>query len=61
VYRRRPERVAELLQAAGFAVQTQLVLDLDQSVPGAILFARPGRQTAPETPDAGPGDPAVAR
>jgi SAM-dependent methyltransferase len=40
VHRRQPERVAAWLRAAGFTVTTQMLIDLDESVPGAILFAR---------------------
>ncbi|PRX67669.1 hypothetical protein B0I32_104426 [Nonomuraea fuscirosea] len=34
---------ADLLRDAGFAVETQLTVHLDEKVPGAMLFARPGR------------------
>ncbi|WP_149825115.1 class I SAM-dependent DNA methyltransferase [Streptomyces tailanensis] len=40
VHRRRPDRVATWLRDAGFTVEAQLLLDLDESAPGAILFAR---------------------
>jgi SAM-dependent methyltransferase len=39
VHRRRPERVAAWLRDAGFTVEAHLLMDLDQSTPGAILFA----------------------
>lgn len=40
VHRRRPERLAGSLRAAGFTIEAQLLLGPDTSVPGAILFAR---------------------
>lgn len=40
VHLRRPDRVAARLGDAGFTVEAQLVLDLDERVPGAVLFAR---------------------
>ncbi|MEV4510355.1 class I SAM-dependent methyltransferase [Dactylosporangium sp. NPDC049525] len=40
VHRRRPDRVAGWLRDAGLTVEAELVLDRDQEVPGAILFAR---------------------
>ncbi|WP_436533739.1 class I SAM-dependent DNA methyltransferase [Actinoplanes sp. HUAS TT8] len=40
VHRRQPSRVATWLREAGFALTTQLLLDLDQPRPGAILIAR---------------------
>lgn len=40
VHRRRPERVAAWLRDAGFTVEAHILLDLDESVPGAVLFAR---------------------
>lgn len=40
VHRRQPERVAAWLSEAGFTVEAQMLLDLDESAPGAILFAR---------------------
>lgn len=40
VHRRQPDRVAAWLRDAGLTVEAQIVLDLDQSVPGAVLFAR---------------------
>lgn len=39
-HRRRPDRVAAWLRDAGFTVEAQMLLDPDDSVPGAILFAR---------------------
>lgn len=41
VYRRPPERVAAWLAAAGFTVETRLLLDPPDKPPAAILFARP--------------------
>ncbi|MER6948761.1 class I SAM-dependent methyltransferase [Nonomuraea sp. NPDC000554] len=40
VHRRRPDHVAGRLREAGFAVEAQMLLGLDESVPGAVLFAR---------------------
>jgi SAM-dependent methyltransferase len=40
VHRRQPERVAGWLRDAGFAIEAQLLLGPDSSVPGAVLFAR---------------------
>jgi len=40
VHRRQPGHVAARLRDAGFAVEAQILLDPDESVPGAILFAR---------------------
>ncbi|WP_327001938.1 class I SAM-dependent methyltransferase [Dactylosporangium sp. NBC_01737] len=40
VHRRRPERVAAWLRDAGLTVEAQLLLDPDDEVPGAIVFAR---------------------
>jgi SAM-dependent methyltransferase len=40
VHRRQPERVAAWLSDAGFTVEAQMLIDLDESAPGAILFAR---------------------
>ncbi|MEV0161752.1 hypothetical protein [Nonomuraea fuscirosea] len=34
---------AGLVRAAGFTVEAQLLVHLDEKVPGAMLFARPGR------------------
>ncbi|WP_155369081.1 class I SAM-dependent DNA methyltransferase [Catellatospora vulcania] len=39
VHRRRPDRVADWLTEAGFTVKAQLLLNLDQGFPGAVLFA----------------------
>ena len=39
VHHRRPDQVAAWLRDAGFTVKAHMMLDLDQSVPGAILFA----------------------
>ena len=40
VHRREPGRVTAWLREAGFTVEAELLLDLDKSVPGAVLFAR---------------------
>ncbi|MEV1331910.1 class I SAM-dependent methyltransferase [Micromonospora costi] len=40
VHRRRPDRVAAWLRDAGFTVESQLIIDLEREVPGALLFAR---------------------
>lgn len=40
VHRRPPARVRAWLRDAGFAVEAQTLLDPDESVPGAVLFAR---------------------
>ncbi|BCJ47500.1 methyltransferase [Actinoplanes ianthinogenes] len=40
VHRRRPHQVATWLRAAGFTVDAQLVFDLDESLPGAVIIAR---------------------
>ena len=40
VHRRQPDQVAAWLRDAGFTVEAQLLLDLDETVPGAVLFAR---------------------
>ncbi|GGK27931.1 methyltransferase [Streptomyces camponoticapitis] len=40
VHRRRPEQLAARLVDAGFTVEAHMLLDLDESVPGAVLFAR---------------------
>ncbi|GAA2910211.1 methyltransferase [Actinoplanes cyaneus] len=40
VHRRQPSRVATWLRDAGFTLTTQMLLDLDQPRPGAILVAR---------------------
>jgi SAM-dependent methyltransferase len=40
VHRRQPGQVAARLRDAGFTVEAQMLLDLDESVPGAVLFAR---------------------
>ncbi|MGC9669320.1 class I SAM-dependent DNA methyltransferase [Planosporangium sp. 12N6] len=40
VHRRQPDRVTAWLRDAGFTVEAQLLLDPDERVPGAILFAR---------------------
>ncbi|GHF37973.1 methyltransferase [Kitasatospora xanthocidica] len=40
VHRRRPEQVAAWLREAGFTVEAHLLTDPDESLPGALLFAR---------------------
>ncbi|GAA3814618.1 class I SAM-dependent DNA methyltransferase [Streptomyces phyllanthi] len=40
VHRRRPDPVAAWLRDAGFTLEAQMLLDLDEAVPGAVLFAR---------------------
>jgi ubiquinone/menaquinone biosynthesis C-methylase UbiE len=40
VHRRLPGRVASWLRDAGFDVEAQLLLDPDEPLPGAVLFAR---------------------
>jgi hypothetical protein len=40
VHRRQPGQVAAWLRDAGFTVEAQMLLGLDESVPGAVLFAR---------------------
>ncbi|ONI82738.1 SAM-dependent methyltransferase [Saccharothrix sp. ALI-22-I] len=40
VHRRQPDKVASWLRDAGFTVEAQWLLDPDEEVPGAILFAR---------------------
>jgi SAM-dependent methyltransferase len=40
VHRRQPGQVAAWLRDAGFTVEAQMLIDLDESVPGAVLFAR---------------------
>ncbi|HCU51342.1 MAG TPA: SAM-dependent methyltransferase, partial [Micromonosporaceae bacterium] len=40
VHRRPPARVAAWLRDAGFTVEAQMLLDPDESVSGAVLFAR---------------------
>jgi SAM-dependent methyltransferase len=40
VHRRQPAQVAAWLRDAGFTVEAQMLLGPDESVPGAILFAR---------------------
>jgi SAM-dependent methyltransferase len=40
VHRRQPGHVASWLRDAGFTVEAQLLLNPDESVPGAVLFAR---------------------
>jgi SAM-dependent methyltransferase len=42
VFRRQPDQVTAWLHGAGLTVQAQLLLDLDESHPGAIIFARSG-------------------
>jgi SAM-dependent methyltransferase len=40
VHRRQPAQVAAWLRDAGFTVEAQMLLDPDDSNPGAVLFAR---------------------
>lgn len=40
VHRRRPEQVVGWLSEAGFTVEAEWLLDLDEPFPGAVLFAR---------------------
>jgi hypothetical protein len=40
VHRRQPDQLAAWLRDAGFTVEAQMLLDLDESVPRAVLFAR---------------------
>ncbi len=40
VHRRQPDQVTAWLHDAGLAVEAQMLLDLDKTLPGAILFAR---------------------
>ncbi|MCX5112672.1 class I SAM-dependent methyltransferase [Streptomyces sp. NBC_00378] len=40
VHRRQPARMTDWLRDAGFTVEAQWLLDLDESRPGAVLFAR---------------------
>ncbi|MFJ6153492.1 class I SAM-dependent methyltransferase [Micromonospora profundi] len=39
VHRRQPDRMATWLRDAGFTVKAQMLLGLDESLPGAVLFA----------------------
>jgi SAM-dependent methyltransferase len=39
VHRRQPDQVTTWLSDAGFTVEAHMLLDLDESVPGAVLFA----------------------
>jgi SAM-dependent methyltransferase len=41
VHRRQPAKVSTWLREAGFTVETEMLLDPENSTPGAILFARP--------------------
>lgn len=43
VHRRRPAQMSAWLRDAGFAVETEMLLDPEGSAPGAILFARARR------------------
>ncbi|MEU8301482.1 class I SAM-dependent methyltransferase [Micromonospora sp. NPDC048909] len=40
VHRRQPDQVTTWLLDAGFTVEAQLLIDLDERVPGAVLYAR---------------------
>jgi hypothetical protein len=44
VHRRQPDRVAAWLRDAGFTIEAQMLLGPDNSVPGALLFARRPRE-----------------
>jgi hypothetical protein len=49
VHRRQPDQVAAWLRDAGFTIEAQMLLGPDNSVPGALLFARrPARSAADE-------------
>lgn len=52
IHRRHPDQVATWLHDAGFTVKAQMLLDLDQSVPGAVLFAHREPDLAHNSPDA---------
>ncbi|MET9359829.1 class I SAM-dependent methyltransferase [Streptomyces sp. NPDC006632] len=40
IHLRRPDRVTAWLREAGFTVEAEFLLDLDERLPGAVLFAR---------------------
>jgi SAM-dependent methyltransferase len=40
LHRRTPDRVAAMLADAGFTVEAQMLVGLDERLPGAVLFAR---------------------
>jgi SAM-dependent methyltransferase len=40
IHRRQPDQVAAWLRDAGFTVEAHLLIDPDERVPGALLFAR---------------------
>jgi hypothetical protein len=40
VHRRQPDRVAAWLRDAGFTIEAQLLLDPDETLRGAVIFAR---------------------
>lgn len=40
VYRRQPAQVAALLREAGFTVEAHMLISPDETVPGAVIFAR---------------------
>ncbi|MCX5388286.1 class I SAM-dependent methyltransferase [Streptomyces sp. NBC_00083] len=42
IHLRRPDRVTAWLRDAGFTVEAEFLLDLDERRPGAVLFARRG-------------------
>jgi hypothetical protein len=50
VHRRQPDQVAAWLRGARFTVEAQMLLDLDESVPGAVLFARSQSQCPGSSP-----------
>lgn len=40
VHRRQPGQVAAWLRDAGFTIEAQMLIGPDESVPGAVIFAR---------------------
>lgn len=40
IHRRQPDQMATWLRDAGFTVTAHVLFDLDQSVPGAVVFAQ---------------------
>jgi SAM-dependent methyltransferase len=57
VHRRRPDQVAAWLRDAGFTVEAHMLIDPDESVPGALLFARrPPRGGTPHPDQSPPAD-----
>jgi SAM-dependent methyltransferase len=47
IHRRRPAQVSDLLRAAGFAIESEVVFNPDDRVPGALVFARRPAVLAP--------------